>query len=155
MHTEIRDGWPLLTVETEASQGVLKGVLPWLVRWARCAGTRDFLPVQNIFLLTVHYFSSFVPIAQLAGQQSCRVACPFNMCLWVCRCVKSVIRDSRQEWELTTCEALLPFMCQIQVTPQSKELARGPPRVISALSFIGVVHIGASAAACPNLIWFG
>ena len=33
----------------------------------------------------------------------------------VCRCVRSVIRDSRQEWELTTCEALLPFMCQIQV----------------------------------------
>ena len=35
--------------------------------------------------------------------------------LMVCRCVRSVIRDSRQEWELTTCEALLPFMCQIQV----------------------------------------
>jgi hypothetical protein len=39
----------------------MKGVLPWLVRWVRCAGTRDFCPalvavfgpVQNIFFLTI------------------------------------------------------------------------------------------------------
>ncbi len=49
----------------------MKVVLPWLVRWAPCAGTKDFCPalvdvvapVQNMFFLTVHYFSSFVPIA--------------------------------------------------------------------------------------------
>jgi hypothetical protein len=42
----------------------MKGVLPWLVRWARRAGTRDFCPafvavvgtVQNNFCLTPHYF---------------------------------------------------------------------------------------------------
>ncbi len=52
------------------------GVLPWLVRWALHVGTRDFCsalatpvgPVKNIFFLTVHYFNSFVPIAQQTGQ---------------------------------------------------------------------------------------
>ncbi len=62
---ETREGWPLLTVETEAkgTLGVhMKGVLPWLVRslslssrdiffaahflnWAQCAGSRAGLPV--------------------------------------------------------------------------------------------------------------
>ncbi len=55
-------------------QGVQKkGVLAWLVPWARCAGTRDFFPalaaqVKNMFFLTVHYTISFVPIAQQAVQ---------------------------------------------------------------------------------------
>jgi hypothetical protein len=48
-------------METQRVQ--LKEVFPWLVRWARSAGTRDFYPalaalvnpVQNIFFLTVHY----------------------------------------------------------------------------------------------------
>jgi hypothetical protein len=51
-------------------------VLSWLILWACRAGTRDFCsalaalvgPVQNIFFLTVHYFHSFVHIAQQAGQ---------------------------------------------------------------------------------------
>jgi hypothetical protein len=42
----------------------MKGVLPWLVR---CAGARDFCPalaalvnpVQNIFVITLLYFTSF------------------------------------------------------------------------------------------------
>jgi hypothetical protein len=52
----------------------MKGVIPWLVRWAlSCrAGTRDFSPAladlvgpeQNIFSLTVQYFNAFVPIAR-------------------------------------------------------------------------------------------
>ncbi len=54
----------------------MKGVLSWLAPWACRAGTRDFCPalaapvgpVQNIFFLTVHYFNSFIPIAQQAGQ---------------------------------------------------------------------------------------
>jgi hypothetical protein len=56
----------------------MKEVLPWLVRWALRAGTRDFCPAltaldgpeQNIFFLTVHYtvFQFNVPIAQQAGQ---------------------------------------------------------------------------------------
>jgi hypothetical protein len=54
----------------------MTGVLPWLVRWACRAGTRHFgpalaalvAPEPNIFFLTVHYFNSFVPIAQQAGQ---------------------------------------------------------------------------------------
>jgi hypothetical protein len=69
-------GWPLLTFETEANGVQMKGALPWLVRWACWAGTRDFCPalaalvgqVQTIIFLTAHFFSSFVFIAQQAGQ---------------------------------------------------------------------------------------
>jgi hypothetical protein len=47
-------------------------VLPWLVRWANRAGTRDFWSalaplvglVQNIFFPIVHIFNSSVPIVQ-------------------------------------------------------------------------------------------
>jgi hypothetical protein len=54
------------------------------------AGTRDFYsalaglvgPVQNIFFLTVHYFSSFVPIAQQAGQVAVLGRLSFSVCLW-------------------------------------------------------------------------
>ncbi len=58
---ETREGWPLLTVETEVngdSKGTKRGgFLSWLVRWACSAGIRDFCsalaalvgPVQNIF----------------------------------------------------------------------------------------------------------
>jgi hypothetical protein len=56
--------------------GVLpKEVLPWFVRWARGAGTRDFSPalaalvnlVQNIIFLPAHFFTLLVPIAQQPG----------------------------------------------------------------------------------------
>jgi hypothetical protein len=69
---ETREGWPLLTVETEVNgdskSSNERGGLPWLVCWTCVAGTRDFCsalaalgsPVQNIFFLTVHYFNSFV-----------------------------------------------------------------------------------------------
>jgi hypothetical protein len=60
---ETREGWPLMTVETKTNGDLwsIKRVLPWLVRWARRAGTRCFYPasaalispVQNIFL-TAH-----------------------------------------------------------------------------------------------------
>ncbi len=67
----------------------MKGVLPWLVRRARRAGTRDFCPafiavvgpVQNNFFRTVHYFNSFVPITQQAGQAVVLGHLSLNMCL--------------------------------------------------------------------------
>jgi hypothetical protein len=50
----------------------MKGVLPWLVRWARRADTRVFLSClgcsYNMFFLTLNYFTSFVPFSQQAGQ---------------------------------------------------------------------------------------
>jgi len=68
-----------------------KGVLPWLVHWALRAITRDFCPdlaalvgsVQNIFFLTVrvHYFNSFVLIAQQARQAVVPGRLSPNMCL--------------------------------------------------------------------------
>ena len=54
----------------------MRGVLPWLVRWTRRAGTIDFClalaaldsTVQNIIFLTIHFFTLLVPIAQQPGQ---------------------------------------------------------------------------------------
>ncbi len=61
----------------------MKGVLPWLVRWASRAETRDFCsalvalagPVQSIFFLAVHYFSScaVLPSPSKLGRQPCWV----------------------------------------------------------------------------------
>jgi hypothetical protein len=61
----------LLKLRQMVTQRVqMKGALPWLVRCSCRACTRDFCSalaalvgsVQNIFLLYVHYFNSFVPI---------------------------------------------------------------------------------------------
>jgi hypothetical protein len=68
---------------------LMKGVLPWLVRRACRAGTRDFYPVlaalvgqvQKYFFITIHYFTSFVPIAQQAGQAALLGHPSLNMCL--------------------------------------------------------------------------
>jgi hypothetical protein len=65
-------------------------VIPWLIRWACRAGTRDFGPalaalvgpVQNIFFRTVHYFTSFVPIIQHAGQAVVPHCLSLTMYLW-------------------------------------------------------------------------
>ncbi len=52
----------------------MKGVHSWLARWACRAGTRNFCsalaawPSKQYFFLAVHYFNSFVPIAQQVGQ---------------------------------------------------------------------------------------
>ncbi len=69
------------------TQGVhMKGVLPWLVCWARCAGSRDFYPalaaqaglVQNFFFLTGHYF---LPPSKRQAVVLRRLS--LNKCLWV------------------------------------------------------------------------
>jgi hypothetical protein len=66
----------------------MKGILPWLVRWACSACTRDFFalaalddPVQNDFSLTLHCFNSFVPIAQQAGWAALLGLLSLNVCL--------------------------------------------------------------------------
>jgi hypothetical protein len=57
----------------------MKGVLPWLVRWACWAGTRDFCPtlaalvgpVQNIIFLIAHYSVHLSPTpSKLAGSHA-------------------------------------------------------------------------------------
>jgi hypothetical protein len=68
----------------------MKGGLPWLVCWARHAGTRDFCsalaalvgPVQNICFLTIHCFNSFAHIAQQAGQAAVLGRLSLSMRLW-------------------------------------------------------------------------
>ncbi len=50
----------------------MEGFLPWLVRWARRAGTIDLVAllrqVQNIIVLTEHLYTLLVPIAKQPGQ---------------------------------------------------------------------------------------
>ncbi len=78
----------------------MKGVLLWLVRWARRAGTRDFWPalaalvgiVQTIFFLTAHYFTSFVPHFPPSWQAVVPRRLPPNMCLW------SLTSPIQQSW---------------------------------------------------------
>jgi hypothetical protein len=68
----------------------MKEVFPWLIGWDLRVGTRDFClalaalvnVVQNIFFLTVHYFTSVVPIAQQAGQAVVLRHLSLNICLW-------------------------------------------------------------------------
>ncbi len=90
MPRETREGWPLLTVETEGTQRVqMKEVLPWLVRWL-------VMPVQEIlfslgcscrqntnlfFPHRRHYFNSFDTIAQQPGQAAELGRLSLSMCL--------------------------------------------------------------------------
>jgi hypothetical protein len=63
----------------------MKGILPWLVRWAGRAVTIDFAlvsSVQNIIFLTAHYFTLLVPIAQQPVQADVPGRLSLNMCLW-------------------------------------------------------------------------
>jgi hypothetical protein len=70
----------------------MKGVHPWLVRWATRDGTRDFSSafaalvgqVQNICFLTAHYFTSFLPIARQAGQAVVPGRLSLSICLSIC-----------------------------------------------------------------------
>jgi hypothetical protein len=73
----------------ETQRGQMKGVIPWLFHWAGSAGTRDFCsdvaalvsPAQNIFFLAIHFFNSFVPIAQQAEQVAVLGRLSLSMCL--------------------------------------------------------------------------
>jgi hypothetical protein len=81
------EGWLLLNVENEASGDSwstnergpsLIGSLGSSCRYKRflsCIGCSIVGPVQKYFFLPVHYFNSFVPIAQQVGRQSRRVSC--------------------------------------------------------------------------------
>jgi hypothetical protein len=68
----------------------MKGVFPWLVGWDRRVGTRYFClafaalvnAVQNIFFLTVQYFTSCVTLAQQAVQAVVLGNLSLNICLW-------------------------------------------------------------------------
>jgi hypothetical protein len=65
---ETREGWPLLTVEAKANQGISYergpvGSLGLSCQFKRSVSYLDFSsrPVQNTSFLTIHYFTSFVP----------------------------------------------------------------------------------------------
>jgi hypothetical protein len=87
MSRETREGWPLLTVETEVN-GDSKSTIemdPFLVdslglscqykRFLFCIGCSIRPSTKYMYFPTVHYFKSFVPIAQQAGQAACLLVC--------------------------------------------------------------------------------
>jgi hypothetical protein len=88
---ETRERLPLLTVETNWCKHMgtyrvqMKGVHPWLVRWARRAGTIFFpllwlLSLAHIIFLSPCTISIDVsPSPSKLGRQSCRATC-----LWMC-----------------------------------------------------------------------
>ncbi len=75
MTRETREGWPLLTVETDGdSKSATKGALLWLVHWACRAGTKYFCPalaaqvgpVQNKHVIThTHTYTESARIFKL------------------------------------------------------------------------------------------
>jgi hypothetical protein len=86
-------GWPLLTVETEENgdskstnerDRSLVGSLGSLCRYKRFYPALAALiaTVKHICSLIVHYFNSFDPIAQQAGQAVVPGPLFLNMCLW-------------------------------------------------------------------------
>ncbi len=90
---ETREGWPLLTFETEVKWGLkeykMKGILPWLVHWSCRVGTRNFCPVLTVLVSTkyffrviVFYFNSFVLTAQQSGKLVVLGRLSLSMCLW-------------------------------------------------------------------------
>ncbi len=96
-------GW-ILKPSYMRTQGVhLIGVLPWLVRWARCAGARDFCPALSS---TKYFFSHwplfhcrFVPISQQAGQAVVPRHLSLGKCLWMnidAKCVHILQLDSQR-----------------------------------------------------------
>ncbi len=85
---ETREGWPLLTVETEAngdSKSTNVRVHPWLVHWALRADTLDFLyclscsgqPITNIS--STYTISIRIPIVQQLGQAAVQGRLPLNV----------------------------------------------------------------------------
>jgi hypothetical protein len=87
-----KEGYPgsLLKLSQMGTQGVhMKGVVPWLVRWARRAATRYFCPALVALVGLVQIFSSpytislhLFPLPSKLGIQPCQV----TPCLLVCAC---------------------------------------------------------------------
>jgi hypothetical protein len=86
-HQPGRQGWHLLTIETELNGEDTKSTNERGTSLVG-SGTRDFCsalsalvgPLQNIFFLTVHYFNAFVPIAKQAWQAA--VLGRLSLLLW-------------------------------------------------------------------------
>jgi hypothetical protein len=85
--------WPLKLSQLGNLGVQMTEVLPWLVRWARHAGTRDYSPALPWLLYsrpstkyfipncTLLYSNSFVPIAQQVGQAVVPGRQSFHTCL--------------------------------------------------------------------------
>jgi hypothetical protein len=79
----------------------MKGVLSWLVRWARRAGTMDFCPafcpVKNIIFLTAHFH--FLSHYRPATWAVSRAGLPISVSLDIRVRGRGVERDHRG-WDI-------------------------------------------------------
>jgi hypothetical protein len=105
-HDQAKEGWPLLTVETEVNGDSKKTNErgPFLVGLLGLSNrNNEFLfclgcssrPIKKYFFLTIHYFNSFVPIAQQAGQATVLGHQSLSVCL--------------KPWSLYTLQILIRF----------------------------------------------
>ncbi len=89
MLRETREGGPLLIVETkvngDSSSISLVGLLGRYKRFYLPAFGRSSPPKMKHFFLTVHYFTSFLPITQQAGQAVVPRHLSIYMFPWLCR----------------------------------------------------------------------
>jgi hypothetical protein len=85
-------------METQRVQ--MKGVIPWLVRWACHAGTRDFCPapaaligpVQNIFPSPYTISLPLSPSPTKLGQAAMLGRQSLSMCLWYRQSIRQFSR---------------------------------------------------------------
>jgi hypothetical protein len=86
----LADCWETAVNWDSTSTVQMKGILPWLVRWAFTCPYKRFLsslgcssrPNTKYLFPHVHYFNSFVPTAQQVGQAVVLVRLSLSMCIW-------------------------------------------------------------------------
>ncbi len=139
---ENREGRPLLTGETKAIGDLWstnERVLPWLVRWARRAATRDFYsalavlasPEQNIFFLAAHFFHFMCPHrpATWGGQLVVPGRLSLNMCLWF-----------QQSAGATLLQSLMPSTAYLLICVSGFNSQQGPPLSLFSLTVPPTPH---------------
>ncbi len=91
----------------------------WYKKFLSCLGCSIVGPIQNIFFLTVHYFKSFVPIAQQAGQAVVSGRLSLNVCLWL---------DIKNKIPLVSSIRLCVFVswCKLECCGNMKRTQRQP-----------------------------
>jgi hypothetical protein len=132
-------------------------VLPWLVCWARRAGTRDFLsclgcsgqPSTTYFFLTVHYFNFCVPVSQQPGQavvQGClSLKCVSPVLLITCTC--DLHRRPCSVY-FSQCKHLFVLLsrlsCMIVKDVRGCATNSGSPEILSMAHFVQILILVAS-----------
>jgi hypothetical protein len=124
---ETREGWPLPSVETEANgdsrsssthergPSLLVGSLGLSCQYKRllsCLGYSIRPSSKYIFLLTVHYFTSLVPLARQAGQAVVLRRPSLKICLWLLNPPPPTHNDISRKHKLLPEPKFLEVVCR-------------------------------------------